>query len=171
MAGRLPEVSEQLDYDNNGAGENRAEQSPEHDIESLTPTNESDSKIIDKDDLGDSETLVAFRLLPQLDPIKPAYNTATPRWKPSSQLPLWEGEAVSGDGELLQGPHYQEEILRASPKYGSCPDVYYCCQCSKGPQLWEINPFCSYCYILACSSCKGYPVIGAKELIGAGQIL
>ena len=159
-AGRLPEVSEQLGHGNNGAGErsdsNRAEQFPEHDIESLTPTNESDSKIIDKDGLGNLETPVTFRLLPQLDPIKPAYDTASPRLKASSQLDLWESEALFGGGALLQCPHYQETILRASQWYGSRSTLYFCCQCFMGPQVWQVNPFCSYCHAMACPRCQGW---------------
>lgn len=141
MAARVPEVSEQslgrLGHADNEAGErsesNRAEQSLGRNIESLTLANESDSNIIDKDDLGDSESPVTFRLLPQLVPIRSACDTATPRSRAS--------------------PH--ETIPRVSLRYGSSSDLYICCQCFIGPQVWQVNPFCSDCGAIACPRCRG----------------
>jgi hypothetical protein len=93
MADRLPEASEQpskqFDHGNipdrkaqERDSSNRADRSPEHDIESMTPPNESDAMEIDKDGSRDLKSLVPFRLLPHLSPVEPGRRN--PRPVPSS---------------------------------------------------------------------------------------
>lgn len=164
-ANRPPDVSEQPSErfnDSNipdqggreGSPSNKADQSPEQDAEPMTPLNDSDAMGINEDDLRDSKSLVPFRLLPQLDPLKPGSNYETPRLKAGSQLVLWEEEEFFNEGELLQLPKYQETLLRVSPWYGSRCVLYFCCQCSMGPQVWQVNPYCSNCHAMTCSRCN-----------------
>lgn len=153
-AKRRPDVSEQPSErfnDSNipdqggreGSPSNKADQPPEQDAELMTPLNDSDAMDIDEDDPRDSKSLQPFRLLPQLDPLKLG-----------SQLSLWEEEGLFNDGNLLQCPKYPETLLRASPRYGSRCVLYYCCQCFMGPQVRQINLYCSNCHVMVCSRCK-----------------
>lgn len=153
-AKRRPDISEQPSErfnDSNipdqggreGSPSNKADQSPEQDAELITPLNDSDAMDTDEDDPRDSKSLTPFRLLPQLNPLKLGF-----------QLSFSEEEGLFNDGKLLQCPKYPETLLRASLRNGSPCVLYYCCQCSMGPQVWKMNPYCSNCHTRTCSRCK-----------------
>ena len=155
-AKRRPDVSEQPSErfnDSNipdqrgreGSPSNKTDQPPEQDAELMTPLNDSDAMGINEDDPRDSKSLQPFRLLPQLS--------------------LWEEEGLFNDGNLLQCPKYPETLLRASPRHGSGCVLYYCCQCSMGPQVWQINPYCSNCHVRFCSRCKRWPANQRKGVM------
>lgn len=127
---------------------NGTSQSPVNGIEPMTPPNEADAMEIDDGGPSDSKLLAPIRLLPHMDRVESVRDRPTPV--------LWDDRAFFNDGELLQCPPYQETLLRASPWYGSCCALYFCCQCFMGPQVWQMNLYCSNCHVRACYRCTGW---------------
>lgn len=136
---------------------NNADEAPEYDTEVTTPPNELDAMDVDDDGSSSLQSLKPFCLLPQLVPRESIGNYMMQRSKITrSKLVIFEDEDFFNDGERLRRPEYQEMVLHPSPRCRPRSLLYYCCQCSMGPQVWQMNPCCSYCYAPACSGCKGW---------------
>lgn len=171
----VEEPIKELDY-TAGHGETPCErnfpdgtdQFPEIGLETISLLCEPGTLVVDDGGFETPEKVVSIRLLPQVYPPDPV------RWdrrrrkgckcgvsaslleKSSQALGLWEGERSLNDGEPLLCPRCQETPLPLSPRYGPHSIQYYCCNCSMGPQVWEVNPYCSNCHVLTCLGCSRF---------------
>lgn len=142
------------------------DQFPEIDLETISLLCEPGTVVVDDGGLETPEKVVTIRLLPQVFPPDPVRRdrrrrkgckcgvSASLLEKSSQALGLWKGEQPLNDGEPLPCLRCQETPLPVLPQYGPRSVQYFCCNCSMGPQVWQVNPFCSYCHVLTCSGCS-----------------
>jgi hypothetical protein len=138
----------------------------ESDFKTISLLCEPGTVVVDDGGLETRGKLAPFQLLPRVYPPEPVgrdclcrkgckcEDSASLLEESSRALSLWDGERPFDDGEPLLCPQYQETPLPVSPHCGPRPKKWYCCNCSDGPQLWEIDLYCSVCHVLRCSRCR-----------------